>query len=209
MKKTKRKNIERYKKEFQDIPIDQVDRIYEYMESRKFNKKNIEHLYSRIKDISGIKEKYIKIVFYIIPEATPRPRMGIGHFYVKNAKSNNDFVKLMVKNKKDLYHFITTPCEFIVKNYFPIPKSFNKTDTLLAEMGLIDVITRPDWDNLGKTYSDMVQKYILADDSLITIGSSYKFYSLKPRVEIFIKYKENHSCKHNKKLIEKYISGYS
>lgn len=112
----------------------------------------------------------------------------------------------MVKSNKELYHFISTPCEFIVNNYFPIPKSFSKVDTILAELGIIEMIARPDWDNLGKTYSDMIQKWILCDDSLIIHGESNKFYSLKPRVEIIIKYKAYHNSKHNEKMVNQSTS---
>ena len=78
----------------------------------------------------------------------------------------------------------------------------NIVDTILAELGLIKPITTPDWDNLGKTYSDMVQKHLLLNDSLITDGSVSKRYSLKPRIEITITYLLNYDCQYNKKVIE-------
>jgi Holliday junction resolvase RusA-like endonuclease len=206
---TKPKNLKRYKAEFKDIPSDEYERLQEYLTNHPLSKKDREKLRDRILEINSIKTNYIKIVFDIIPEPTPRPRLSLGRFYVGNSKANNTFVKLMVNKDKDLYHFIKTPCEFIVKNYFPIPKAFNRVDTILAELGMIDMVSRPDWDNLGKTYSDMVQKYILADDSLITNGRSYKYYSLKPRVEIIIKYKECHTCKHNMKIIENSVAAHA
>ena len=197
----KPKNRKRYKEEFQYVSNDEFERIQAYLEKNPIRKSDIGKLRQKMEDISHIEENYLKIVFHIIPEPTPRPRLGImGRFYVKNSHSNNEFVRLMVKEDKDLYHIIHTPCTFIVHNYFPIPKSFNRIDTVLAELGLIEMISRPDWDNLGKTYSDMIQKWILQDDSLIIHGESYKHYSLKPRVEILIKYKQEHSCKHNEKM---------
>ena len=78
----------------------------------------------------------------------------------------------------------------------------NTLDTVLAELGLIKPVTTPDWDNFGKTYSDMVQKYLLLNDSLITDGSVKKRYSLKPRVEITITYLLNYDCLYNKRVIE-------
>ena len=73
---------------------------------------------------------------------------------------------------------------------------------MLAELGMIKPITTPDWDNLGKTYSDMVQKWLLLNDSLITEGSVSKRYSLKPRVEITITYALNYDSIYNKRVIE-------
>ena len=200
----KKENLRKYKDEFFYIPDDEYERITNYLKYNNLNKKEIKRLKNRMKEISEIKMNYLKIILNIIPEPTPRPRLSqSGIFYVKNSRANNEFVRKMVHNDEELYHFITTPCEFIVHSYFPIPKSFNKVDTILAELGLIDRITIPDWDNLGKTYSDMVQKWILSNDSLIIHGESYKHYSLKPRVEITIAYKEKHTCNHNKKLVEK------
>ena len=182
---------------------DQFERVQKYLSEHPFNKKDTKKFYEALERIQNIKEEYLKIVFDIIPEPTPRPRMGqYGAFYVKNSKTNNEFVKCMVKEDQDLYHFITTPCKFIVENYFPIPKKMTKVETLLAELKLGEYIALPDWDNLGKTYSDMVQKYIISNDSLITEGISRNFYSLKPRVEITIIYKTEHSLFHNLHLIK-------
>lgn len=203
----KPKNIKRYQKDFKEIPSDQIERIHTFLNDHKFRDKDIKDFHKKLKDISSISYDYIKIVFDIIPEPTPRPRAGFGgRFYVKNSRTNNEFCKLMVKDHKELYHFISTPCEMTVRNYFPIPTNFSKVDTLLAELGMISMIKKPDWDNLGKTYSDMIQQWILSNDSLITKGTSEKYYSLKPRVEIILKYKTDYDSIHNKRLVEQSIS---
>ena len=199
----KPKNLQRYEREYRWIDDDAYQRLINYIKNHNLRKSDITLLQKEIKRISKISWNYLKIILDILPEPTPRPRFtSFGHFYVKNAHTNNTFVKHMVQSDKDLYHYITTPCHFIVKNYFPIPKAFSRVNTILAELGCIEMIGRPDWDNLGKTYSDMIQKWILSDDALIIHGESYKYYSLKPRVEILIEYKESHSCKRNKQLVE-------
>ena len=204
MRIIKPKNIAQYNSKYKNISSDQLERISDYLREHPFNKKDAKRFNDALKRIQSIREEYIKIVLDIIPEPTPRPRRGLfGNFYVKNSKTNNEFVKCMVKNDKELYHYITTPCKFIVENYFPIPKAMNKVETLLAELKMGEYISLPDWDNLGKTYSDMIQKYILSNDSLITEGISRKFYSLKPRVEITIIYKTEHSLIYNQRLIER------
>ena len=138
----------------------------------------------------------ISMVFYIKPKATPRPRLGrYGVFYVKGAKENKKFFSDYVK--KHELPFITTPCKFEVRSYLPIPKSMNKNEKILAEEGLVRPISKPDWDNLGKTYSDMVNSILIYDDALIIEGVSKKYYSKNPRVEIDIEYMKEHDSKFN------------
>ena len=200
------KNINKYINEYKNISPVFLIRVSEYMKDKSFDfKSKIEKISNRI---LNIKENTIKIVLYIIPEATPRPRLSLtsGKFYVKNSKTNSNFMELIVRNNNDILNLITTPCRFIVNTFLPIPKGFNKIDTILAEMGLIRPITKPDWDNLGKTYSDMIQKHLIIDDSIIIEGSCNKYYSLKPRVEILIHYKEEFDCKYNEKLIDKKLN---
>ena len=57
---------------------------------------------------------------------------------------------------------------------FTVPR----VDSILAELGLIKNISKPDGDNLLKSYSDMVQKHIIVDDAL--------FY--KMNITTFVKY---------------------
>ena len=78
-----------------------------------------------------------------------------------------------------------------------------KSEQILAEMGLIRPISKPDWDNLGKSYSDMIQGVLIQDDSLIIEGVSRKFYSAKPRVEITIEYLKDFDSKFNENKIIK------
>ena len=70
-------------------------------------------------------------------------------------------------------------------------------------MGFGSPINKPDWDNLAKTYCDMIQDIILDDDSLIVKGVLEKRYSLKPRIEIHIEYMEDFDINFNKKKIQR------
>ena len=67
---------------------------------------------------------------------------------------------------------------------FSIPKYYNVTQTFLAEIGLDRPITKPDWDNIGKAYSDMYNANVWLDDAMTTDGCVHKYYSILPRVEI-------------------------
>ena len=80
----------------------------------------------------------------------------------------------------------------------------NSVNKILAELGFIRPISKPDWDNLAKAYCDMIQGYLLEDDALIIEGISKKYYSIKPRVEITIEWMESFDCKYNEdKIINK------
>lgn len=206
MKFIKKKNLRRYEESYQWISHDSFERIQNYLQLHPLKTSQLEKLRTAIQKNQKIRYKYLKIVLDIIPESTPRPRLGQFRFYVSNSHDNNAFTELMVKSKKDLYHYITTPCKFIVHNYFPIPNSFSRLETILAELNQIEMISRPDWDNLGKTYSDMIQKWILMDDALIIDGESHKHYSLKPRVEITIQYQETFKSKRMKRQVEQSTS---
>ena len=57
------------------------------------------------------------------------------------------------------------------------------------------------WDNLGKTYSDMIQGILLLNDNIVNPGKVEKYFSLKPRVDIFIKYQDGFDSNFNRKKI--------
>ena len=78
-----------------------------------------------------------------------------------------------------------------------------KHEKILAEMGLIRPISKPDFDNLAKTYSDMIQGTVMTDDALIVEGISRKYYSCKPRIEIIIEYMDEIDSDYNKKKTER------
>ena len=200
-----KKNTDLYKEKYDQVSNDQLERINEFLIENKFSKKDIDKFNKEFDRILNLKRETLKMVFNIIPESTPRPRLNFkhGNFYVKNAHSNNEFLRLLVDKEECLQNYITTPCYFTCKMYFPIPSNMNKIEKLLAEVGAIQPPINKDWDNLGKTYSDMVQKWLLISDALITKGTSEKYWSLKPRVEIYIDYLTEYDCKFNQKLIEK------
>ena len=79
----------------------------------------------------------------------------------------------------------------------------SKREKIAAEMELIHNINAPDWDNLGKTYSDMVQGVLVSNDSLVFSGQVQKFYSVLPRIEVDILFMTKHDCNYNKRAIEK------
>ena len=196
-------NIEKeYNKLYGDIPKYNNERI-DYLLKDTNLKRNKLKVYDEIQRINSIKWKKKSFTLYIIPKATPRPRSGKnGIFYVKGASDNKKFFKEFIKDKE--LEIINTPCKIECISYLPISKSINSVNKILAELGFIRPISKPDWDNLAKAYCDMIQGYLLEDDALIIEGTSKKYYSIKPRVEITIEWMESFDCKYNKdKIINK------
>ena len=53
--------------------------------------------------------------------------------------------------------------------------------------GRIRPTVKPDWDNIGKIYSDALNNIIYPDDKQIVTGITHKLYSETPRVVIDIR----------------------
>lgn len=189
-----------YEKRYGEISKNSSERIMSLESSFRKNDHNI--LIDEIKRIKNIKWKRKTFVIYILPKATPRPRLGVnGTFYVKGAQNNKKIFEKYLLNQN--VNMIYTPTKFCCKSYFPIPKGMSRIEKVLAEMGLIRPISKPDWDNVGKSYCDMIQGFLIYDDSLIIEGSSKKYYSTKPRIEITISYMEDFDSQFNKKKMLK------
>lgn len=197
---TKKQLIE-YDDDYGVIPDGMMDRVYELLEN--MNDKTFNNFKSNIQDNLNTEWKEISFIFYFLPKATPRARFSKfgGHFYVNDAKNNQKLMLDFCKNQLSDFPMITTACKFHCDVYFPTPKTMTKEEKLRAELKYIRHLSKPDWDNIGKTYSDMVQNSIILDDSLIIEGSVSKYYSIKPRIEITIEYADRYDSKFNKKSI--------
>lgn len=191
-----------YLSEYGNISKDETKRLSDYLEDHLLHhsKNCVAHEISRI---SKIKWNEISFIIYLVPKATPRPRSNFNKhiFYVQGGKENKEFFRREFdKLNLDL---IYTPMKFVGRSYFPIPKSMNKVDQILAEQGWIRPISKPDFDNLAKTYADMITSTLIYDDALIIDGRMEKYYSWKPRIEISIEYMEDFDSDFNKKKIFK------
>ena len=198
-----KKDIREYDEKYGLVPTDKEERLKFLMSQAKNAEKTFAPVYGEIKRIQGIKWKTVKYVIYLIPKASPRPRRSLnGHFYVNGAADNKRFFKNFYKETLNI-PIIDTPCKFYCDSYLPIPSDMSLVNQVLAELGLIRPVKKPDFDNLAKTYSDMTQGVLLFDDALIIEGISRKWYSCKPRIEITFKYMEDFDSDYNKKKILK------
>lgn len=191
-----------YKEKYGGIPKEYTERFLQLWDGLKIKEKDLVNIQNLIKTLLNIKKKEIRFIFYFIPEATPRPRYSrfTKSFYVKNAADYAGIFNRFVKSIDDIEQIIT-PTEFICKTYKPTPSAMNRYEQILSELELIKDISKPDWDNLAKTYCDMIQHGLILDDSIIYKGSLEKLYSAKPRIEITLKYYDKFDCTYNKRKI--------
>lgn len=198
-----KKELVDYDRTYGVISTDMLDRLYELLD--KMNGKSIEKFKNNVQKNLDTKWNVIKFIFYFIPKATPRARFTKfgGHFYVSDAQNNQKLMLDFCKNNLKDFPIITTACKFYCDVYFPTPKGMTNEEKIRAELKYIRHLSKPDWDNIGKTYSDMIQNTIIMDDSLIIEGSVSKYYSIKPRIEITIEYADRYDSKYNEKSVTK------
>lgn len=195
-----------YDEKYGKIPDDADERLQYLISSFKSNKWE-EQFLPYLQQIGKLKWKKRKFIFYIIPKATPRPRgfmrKGNIHFYVKGADDHKKFMKYYLKNMEDI-ELIQTSVKFDCKVFLPIPTTMKSVEQLCAELGFIRPMAKPDWDNLAKTYCDMINDLLITDDKNIIDGHLCKYYSIKPRIEITLEYLEDFDSDFNrKKCIER------
>lgn len=192
-----KKDEEEYDNLYGELPSSK-DELIQYL----LNMYNltIDDMKKDIESIQNIKWVTRQFTLFIKPYGTPRPRQKKnGGMYVRGAKKHKKIIEKYVQNE----NIIHTRTQFQVCVYSPTPKSVSIRERILFEMGCLRPLTNPDWDNLGKTYSDMVQGILLMNDNIISDGCVSKFYSIKPRVEIYISHQEKFDCKYNERKIKK------
>ena len=146
---------------------------------------------------TNIKWKRVTFTIPLIPVPSHRPRLCGYRVYVPGAAKNQSFFDRNVRPKLNGL-FIDTPCKIDVDIYCRTPISFTKTQTILAEMGVLRPwVNTGDVDNFDKAVYDMLQPNekrghvgIMENDCLIIESHSNKYYSRNPRYEITITYME-------------------
>lgn len=202
----KNKKLLEYENKYGNVPNDYYERFSYIISKMNLKIKDIDKIKKSIKRVLGIRYEELSFVFYFFPQATPRPRYSrfTKMFYIKNMMNYNEIFKEFIDSCDDINFKIITPCELICKTYSPIPSGMNRVESILAELGLIRNVSKPDADNLLKTYSDMIQKHLVVDDALFYKMSLEKFYSFKPRIEITIRFMTDYDSKFNNKKIQNF-----
>jgi len=205
LKSRKQKQLE-YEEKFSDIPKDYTERLLWMYDKYNINDKKAENIIAkRNAMVQSLEYGDLFIILYENPEGSPRPRFRLVnrknfineamtngqfvHVYSITGKEDNMFMKRLIDNDLiAISNMIFTPCIVEYNAYLKTPSVFNAEDKFLAEIGLIRPITKPDWDNIGKKYSDMSNHNLWLDDTLVISGTVNKFYSILPRVEIKLRF---------------------
>lgn len=203
-----KKDIYEYEQKYGELPIYFSDQVLYVLDKAKITDKDLPRLHNSIINLQKAKWRSFKFTIYLVPKSTPRPRYSnkLQGFYVSGAKEYSDLFKEFIDNIDNKPNIITTPTIFKIKTFHPIPNNMNKIEKVLAELRLIYPINKPDFDNLAKTYSDMTQKHLLMDDSIIIKSTIEKYYSCRPRIEVEFQYMKDYDCQFNKKKIESWKS---
>ena len=206
--KSRKQKASEYEEKYGDIPVDFRQRMSWLYDNLKLSQSQMYDIMNTSSQMSGALQFSgdINVVLFEVPEGSPRPRFRIVnrqnlanmaianpsfvHVYSITGAEDNKFMRRLVDagELQQLDSLICTPCNVDICAYMRTPTSFNKTDTILAEMGLIRPIYKPDFDNIAKKYSDMFNKNVWLDDTLVIDGSIHKYYSVLPRIEIRIRY---------------------
>lgn len=201
-KKTRKILQKEYEEKYSDIPRDYEERLNWMYDTFHVSPAKAEEIL-RYRDamIRSYNYKTFTIVLYEEPIGAERPRARIMksniisaakadpiniHIYSPHAKENHMYMKRVIDDieLEELDQLICTPCIVDYFSYKRTPSNYNTTMKFLAELGLDRPLNKPDWDNIGKAYSDMYNANVWLDDVLTTDGSVHKYYSLLPRVEI-------------------------
>ena len=192
-KKNRRDPIEEeYLLKYGDIPSDEEARLAYVLNKYNFTEKSLDKALCRLDNLEW---KTVEFTLFLVPMPTPRPRYDGNHFYVRGAARNKKMIKRFIER-----HIIYTRCEIYIEAYLPTPTSLmSNAEIYLAEMKKIFPVGSADVDNLMKTYMDMIQGHLLLNDNIVTLGHLEKFYSVKPRLVIFIRYQDGFDSHFNEK----------
>lgn len=205
--KSRKQKADEYEAKYSDIPVDYYKRI-EYLYDKLHITESVafDIAMKRAEMMRSLQYHDITIILFEIPEGSPRPRFRIVnrqnlanmaianpsfvHVYSITGAEDNRYMRRLIDSGElnQLNSLIYTPCSVDICAFMKTPSSYNRVDTILAEMGLHRPITKPDFDNIAKKYSDMFNKNVWLDDTLVVDGAIHKYYSILPRVEIRLKY---------------------
>lgn len=198
------KEIENYQDKYGDIPEETNSRFKYLLDTLKIKTSELNTIKRLIPKLRNAKWHRLDFVIYLVPKATPRPRysMKTKKFYVFDAMNNSNMIKKFLKSLEEPIGIICTPMKFDIVGYLPTPSNMTRIEKILAELGLLQPLSTPDFDNMVKTYADAFQKHLILNDSLIVDSHIKKRYSCKPRVEITMKFMDKYDCNYNKRKVQ-------
>ena len=220
-RKTRKQKEEISREKYGGIPIDYEERLAWMYDTFHITENTANQILdARNQMFYFMYYKLFRIILFEEPEGTPRPRFRLinrqnfantainngsfVHVYSINAHEDNVFMKrLMNEEIYELQDLIYQPCNVRYNVFFKTPSYYNTEQKILAEIGLDRPINKPDWDNIGKKYSDMYNGNVWVDDRCVVSGTVNQFYSILPRIEINLNFLNCLYYKHQAKSMQK------
>jgi len=106
----------------------------------------------------------------------------IGHYTPEKTRSYEGMVRTAAMEAMGARVPFDEPVEFVVRAIFAVPASWSAKKRAAAITGMIKPGKKPDWDNIGKAWSDALNGVVFRDDCLIVKVSIEKRYGPQPLV---------------------------
>lgn len=202
--KTRKQKIKEYNSEYTDKEMDLKYHLTQYFNNRGWDiNKATKKAITKLKKIYDQREyETVRIILYEYPMKTDRPRTIAGHTFSPNANANHEYFEKAYKQVVKSLKLINTPAEIEIDAYMEMPKQVKPDEVILFESKVLEVVDTPDYDNIGKCYTDMLKNTLITDDDIFHVGTVRKYYSVLPRVEIRITYIKRHESEYVYKKIK-------
>jgi len=171
-----------------------------YLDTSEYKEKELEKIQKYLDDLEEINPLYeLKFIYDGEPKPAPRPRItnvgGYGRFYDPGSKDKAKIKKYVKELLPEGYDVIDAEIYIDIKTFKPLIKSFSKKEVFLAEARILRPDKRPDVDNYAKTVLDALNGTIWTDDSRIVAMNIEKYYSIYPRIEVILQYRNERISK--------------
>lgn len=196
--KTRKQKLAAYNAKYPNPVYDPEKCLRAYFAERNWDiGKATKKAATKLKAIEQNREyETIQIVMYEYPMKTDRPRTFNGHTYSPNAAENHAYFEKAIRKVLTDIRLINTPSEIEIDVYLEMPNRVKPDEVILFESKVLDIVDMPDYDNLGKCYTDLLKNTLTIDDDLFHIGTVRKYYSVLPRVEMRITYLKQHESEY-------------
>ena len=193
--KTRANQLKEYNAKYSKREYDSIQSVEEYFAQRGWNlQRASKKAKQKLEKILEEREyETIHIIMYEYPMKTERPRTTrFGSIYSPNAADNHAYFEKAIRKVCEQIKLINTPAEIEIDAYLEMPSHIPQDEVILFEAKVLDILDMPDYDNIGKCYTDILKNVLITDDDIFHVGIIRKYYSVTPRVEIRITYLKSH-----------------
>jgi Holliday junction resolvase RusA-like endonuclease len=174
----------------EELDATSVEIVREYLATEQLRSVDVEKILKAIDPDDDEHWKQFDLVYYGTPKAQARPRTGAsGFFYDPSSGLKAWLVQQLRDQLPKGFRLIESEVQIFARFYREPTKSMSKAHIVLAELGRVLPSTKPDTDNYMKLVQDALNKVVYKDDATIVTILAEKFYSMRPRVEITLRFR--------------------